>query len=206
MGFSKDFVWGAATASYQIEGAAYEDGKGWSVWDIFYKNDGAVREGHNGDVACDHYHRYKEDVSIMEEIGLQAYRFSISWPRVLPEGVGKINEKGLDFYDSLVDELLEKGMEPYITLFHWDYPYELYKKGGWLNYDSSDWFAEYTKVIIDRLSDRVDHWITQNEPNVYIDRGHCNGVHAPGIKLGMREVLQAAHNSHLAHGKPLRIL
>mgnify|MGYP005833428425 CR=1 FL=1 len=206
MGFPKNFTWGAATASYQIEGAWNEDGKGLSVWDVLSYKPGFVREGNTGDVACDHYHRYKEDVGIMKEIGLQAYRFSISWPRVLPEGIGKINEKGLDFYDRLVDELLSKGITPYITLFHWDYPYELYKKGGWLNPDSSDWFAEYTKVVIDRLSDRVTHWITQNEPQCYIILGHDRGIHAPGLKLPLADTLQAAHNSHLAHGKAVQVI
>ena len=180
MGFSKDFVWGVATASYQIEGAAFEDGKGLSVWDVFSnKNPRAVKNGDTGNTACDHYHRFKEDVGIMSEIGVKAYRFSISWPRVLPEGTGKVNEKGLDFYDALVDELLAKGIKPYVTLFHWDYPYELYKKGGWLNPESPDWFAEYVKVIVDRLSDRVEYWMTLNEPQCFILIGHEAGVHAP---------------------------
>ncbi|MDF2524209.1 MAG: bglA [Clostridiales bacterium] len=206
MGFPEKFIWGAATAAYQIEGAAFEDGKGWSVWDSLCRKDGAIREGDNGDVACDHYHRYKEDVEMMKEIGLKAYRFSISWPRILPEGIGRVNEKGLDFYDRLVDELLEAGITPYITLFHWDYPLELYKKGGWLNPHSSDWFSEYTKVVVDRLSDRVNHWITQNEPQCYINLGHSLGIHAPGLKLSMADVLQAAHNSHLAHGKSVQVI
>jgi beta-glucosidase len=133
MSFCKDFAWGAATASYQIEGAAFEDGKGWSVWDVFSRKPGAIKDGFNGDVACDHYHLYKTDVQVMKEIGLNSYRFSVSWPRVMPEGTGRINEKGLDFYDRLVDELLKNNIAPYVTLFHWDYPYELYKKGGWLN-------------------------------------------------------------------------
>lgn len=206
MGFKKDFVWGAATASYQIEGAAYEDCKGLSVWDMACKIPGFVKFSHTGDVACDHYHRYAEDVALMKELGLQAYRFSISWPRVIPEGTGKVNEKGLDFYEHLVDELLKNDITPYITLFHWDYPYELYKKGGWLKRESPDWFAEYAKVIIDRLSDRVSHWITQNEPQCYIGRGHQDGLHAPGLKLGLREVLQASHNSLLAHGKAVQVI
>ena len=167
MSFRKDFVWGAATASYQIEGAAFEDGKGLSVWDVLSHKPGFVQDEDNGDIACDHYHRYREDVQLMKQIGLKAYRFSISWPRVLPDGTGKINEKGLDFYDKLVDELIANGIEPYVTLFHWDYPNELFKRGDFLNPDSSDWFAEYTKVIVDRLSDRVTHWMTLNEPQCY---------------------------------------
>lgn len=201
MDFKKDFIWGAATAAYQIEGAPFEDGKGRSIWDNCCEIPGIVKDGHNGNIACEHYYRYKDDVALMKEIGLNSYRFSISWPRVMPNGVGKINEKGLDFYDRLVDELLEKGITPYVTLFHWDYPYDLYKKGGWLNNDSSDWFAEYTKVMVDRLSDRVQHWFTQNEPQCYIALGHGDGTHAPGLKLSVRDVLQCAHNSLLAHGK-----
>ena len=131
-GFGKDFVWGAATASYQIEGAAREEGKGLHIWDVFCQEKGRVFGGHTGDVACDHYHRFREDVAIMKEMGLKAYRFSLSWTRLLPEGTGKVNEAGVRFYDQLIDELLAAGIEPYITLFHWDYPYELYKKGGWM--------------------------------------------------------------------------
>lgn len=201
MSFSKDFVWGAATSSYQIEGAAFEDGKGLSVWDVCCQASRFVKNGDNGEVACDHYHRYKEDVQIMKEIGLQAYRMAISWPRVMPEGEKVVNEKGLAFYDRLVDELLKNGITPYITLFHWDYPYDLYKKGGWLNSQSADWFAEYTRVIVKRLSDRVTHWITLNEPQCFVGLGHHSGIHAPGLKLGLKDVLEVWRNSLLAHGK-----
>ncbi|MNO33170.1 Beta-glucosidase A [compost metagenome] len=201
MSFHQDFVWGAATAAYQIEGAAREDGKGLSVWDMCAQIPGFVKDGHTGNNACNHYYRYKEDVQLMKEIGLGAYRLSISWPRVLPDGTGRLNEKGLDFYDRLIDELLNNGITPYVTLFHWDYPHELFKRGGWLNPDSSNWFAEYTQVISDRLSDRVTNWFTQNEPQCYLGLGHSNGTHAPGLKLGHAEFLQATHNSLLAHGK-----
>ena len=206
MSFPKDFVWGAAAASYQVEGGAYEDGKGLSVWDIFCRQPGKVREGNTGDISCDHYHRYAEDTGLMGEIGLKAYRLSISWPRVLPDGVGKVNEKGLAFYDRLVDSLLENSVQPWITLFHWDYPYELYKRGGWLNPDSSDWFTEYTGVVVDKLSDRVSHWMTLNEPQVFIDAGHREGRHAPGLELGYTDLLTAAHNSLLAHGKAVQVI
>lgn len=206
MSFDQDFVWGAATAAYQIEGAAREDGKGLSVWDMCANIPGFVKDGHTGNTACNHYYRYKEDVQLMKEIGLKAYRLSISWPRVLPDGTGGLKEKGLDFYDRLIDELLEHGITPYVTLFHWDYPHELFKRGGWLNPDSSDWFAEYTKVISDRLSDRVANWFTQNEPQCYLGLGHSNGTHAPGLKLGHAEFLQATHNSLLAHGKAVQVL
>ena len=206
MSFSKDFAWGVATASYQIEGAVFEDGKGLSVWDMFCRKEGTIWREQNGDVACDHYHRYKKDISLMKELGLKAYRLSISWPRVIPEGTGAVNEKGLDFYDKLIDELISAGVEPWVTLFHWDYPYELYCRGGWLNRDSSDWFAEYTKVIVNKLSDRVTHWITLNEPQCFISLGHQTGIHAPGDTLGFTQVLQAAHNTLLAHGKAVQTI
>ncbi|HOS43227.1 MAG TPA: family 1 glycosylhydrolase, partial [Armatimonadota bacterium] len=180
MGFAHDFVWGAATAAYQIEGAAHEDGRGLSVWDVFCRREGAVHGGQNGDVACGHYHRYAEDVALMRDIGLTGYRFSISWPRVLPEGVGRVNDAGLAFYDRLVDSLLAAGVTPYITLFHWDFPFELYCKGGWLNRDSAAWFAEYARVVTERLSDRVRHWMTLNEPQCFVTLGHSAAVHAPG--------------------------
>ena len=199
--FPKNFIWGTAAASYQIEGAATEDGKGLSVWDMMARQPGKIRNGETGNIACDHYHRYKEDVQIMSEIGVHAYRLSVSWPRVLPEGIGKINEAGLDFYDRLIDELLEKGISPWITLFHWDFPYSLYCKGGWLNRDVADWFAAYTAVVVDRLSDRVSHWITLNEPQCFIGIGHVLGNHAPGLQLGLEESLLVVHNALLAHGK-----
>jgi beta-glucosidase len=206
MSFPKNFVWGAAAASYQIEGAAYEDGKGLSAWDMFCRKPEAIWQGNTGDTACDHYHRYKNDVALMKSIGLQAYRFSISWPRVLPQGTGTVNPKGLEFYDNLVDELLAAGITPYITLFHWDYPYSLYLKGGWMNPDSSDWFAEYTNVIIDKLSDRVNHWMTFNEPRVFVGIGHEMGRHAPGISLDLPEVLRISHNVFLSHGKAVQTI
>jgi beta-glucosidase len=199
--FSKDFVWGAATASYQIEGAMLEDGKGLSIWDTCCQIPNFIKNGDNADIACDHYHRYKDDVQLMKAIGLKAYRMSISWSRILPNGIGTVNEKGLEYYERLIDELLSCNIIPYVTIFHWDYPYELYKKGGWLNRDSSDWFAEYTGIVIRRLSDRVKHWITQNEPQCFIGFGHELGIHAPGLKLSRKDILDVVHNSLLAHGK-----
>jgi len=204
--FRKDFVWGAAAASYQIEGAAFEDGKGLSVWDMYCRQEGRIFEGHTGEVACDHYHRYAEDVALMKQMGLAAYRLSICWPRVLPAGVGAVNAKGLEFYDRLVDELLAAGIEPWVTLFHWDYPYELYCRGGWLSPESSDWFAEYTRVVVDALSDRVSHWMTLNEPQCFIGLGHDDDMHAPGVKLGFAEVLRACHNVLLSHGKAVQVI
>jgi beta-glucosidase len=204
--FPSDFVWGAAAASYQIEGGHDADGKGPSVWDMLVRKPGAIRNGDTGDVACDHYHRYKEDVAIMKEIGLGAYRFSISWPRVMPAGVGSVNQKGLEFYDQLVDELLAAGIKPYVTLFHWDYPYELYCKGSWLNPESPEWFAEYTKVIVDKLSDRVEHWMTLNEPSVFVGLGYEAGTHAPGDKLGTAQILRIIHHVQMAHGKSAQVI
>ena len=206
MGFPKDFVWGAAASSYQIEGAAYEDGKGLSVWDMMCRKPGAIWEGNTGDVACDHYHRYKEDAALMKEVGLGAYRFSISWPRVMPEGTAKVNAEGLAFYDKLVDELLANDVEPYAALFHWDFPYELYCRGGWLNRQSCDWFAEYVGVVVEKLSDRVSNWITLNEPKCLVSLGHSDGTYAPGLKLPLSDVLLVAHNVLLAHGKAVQVI
>jgi len=206
MDFPKGFLWGAAAASYQIEGAWQSDGKGLSVWDTFSHTTGKVFEGHTGDVACDHYNRYQDDVALMKSLGLHAYRFSISWPRVLPDGIGRINEKALDFYSRLVDELLAAGIEPWATLFHWDFPYELYCQGGWLNRDSADWFAEYTALVVDRLSDRVKNWMTHNEPSVFVGAGHQGGQHAPGLRLNPKEVARVMHHALLAHGKSMQAI
>jgi len=204
--FPKHFIFGAAAASYQVEGAATADGKGPSVWDMMCRWPDKVWEGNTGDVACDHYHRYKEDVGIMRRMGLQAYRLSVSWPRVMPDGTGRINDAGLDFYDRLIDELLAAGIQPWVTLFHWDFPQALFLRGGWLNPKSPDWFADYTRVLCDRLSDRVSHWITLNEPQCYIGLGHISGDHAPGLKLPMKEALLALHHTLLAHGRSAQVL
>ncbi|MBU0679292.1 MAG: beta-glucosidase [Verrucomicrobia bacterium] len=207
MCFPKDFVWGAAAASYQIEGSTQGvDGCGESVWDMCCKKEGFVRGGDTGFVACDHYNRYREDVALMKEIGLQAYRLSIMWPRVLPEGTGKVNETGVAFYDQLVDELLGAGVTPWVTLFHWDYPVALFEKGGWLHDDSPLWFEEYTRLIVDRLSDRVSHWFTLNEPACFIGNGHQHGHHAPGLKLNDIELTRVWHNTMLAHGRAVRVI
>jgi beta-glucosidase len=167
---------------------------------------GAVHAGENGDVACDHYHRYREDVELMRDLGIQAYRFSISWPRVLPEGVGKVHAEGLAFYDRLVDALCAAGIAPYATLFHWDLPAALYHRGGWLNRDSADWFAEYARIIVERLSDRVQRWMTLNEPQCFIGLGMVSGQHAPGDKVGLREALLAGHHALLAHGRAAQVI
>ena len=206
MGFPEGFVWGAATASYQIEGAVAEGGKGASVWDRFTRKPGVIWHGHNGDVACDHYHRFEEDVGLMQAVGLQAYRFSVCWPRVMPSGTGPVNETGIGFYDRLVDALVAAGVDPWITLFHWDYPQALFERGGWLNPDSPKWFADYARLVVERLSDRVGHWITLNEPQVFIGYGHREGRHAPGLELTWRDTLQAGHHSLLAHGMAVQAI
>ena len=204
--FPDDFSWGVATAAYQIEGAAHEDGRGPSVWDVFAKKPGAVFEGHTGDVACDHYHRYREDIALMKALGVGAYRFSISWPRVLPDGVGAMNQRGVDFYSRLVDELLEHGIDPLCTLFHWDLPQALYERGGFTNRDSADWFANYAALMADKLSDRIRRWATHNEPQCFIGLGLLDGIHAPGDKLGASGFARAAHNAMRAHGKGVQAL
>lgn len=206
MTFPHNFVWGAAASSYQIEGAARVDGRGPSIWDKFCQTSGNVWNNQSGEVACDHYHRYQEDVSLMREIGLQAYRLSVSWTRLFPRGTGALNPKGLEFYDRLIDKLLSAHILPYVTLFHWDYPYELQRRGGWLHRDSPDWFAGYVQAVVDKLSDRVKHWITLNEPQCFIHLGHQLGFHAPGERLEFGKVLIAAHNALLAHGKAVETI
>jgi beta-glucosidase len=197
--FPSDFVWGAATASYQIEGAAHEDGRGESVWDRFCATPGKVRGGDNGDVACDFYHRYRDDVKLMKQLGLDAFRFSIAWPRVVPQGRGKVNEAGLDFYDRLVDELLANEIEPFATLFHWDSPQSLEDQGGWRVRETAEAFVEYAEIVAGRLGDRVRHWITHNEPWVYAWIGHSWGKHAPG-RTSEADAVAVAHHLLLSHG------
>ena len=197
--FPKNFVWGAATASYQIEGACAEDGRGESIWDRFSHTPGKTRDGDTGDVACDHYHRWRDDVALMKQLGLPAYRFSIAWPRILPNGRGQVNEKGLAFYDQLVDALLAANIQPYITLYHWDLPQVLEDAGGWLNRDITDAFVEYAQVVVKRLGDRVKQWTTHNEPFCTAFLGYRDGVHAPGVRDETAS-LQAAHHVLLSHG------
>jgi beta-glucosidase len=197
--FPSDFVWGAATASYQIEGATHEDGRGESVWDRFCATPGKVRGGDTGDVACDFFHRYRDDVKLMKELGLDAFRFSIAWPRVLPQGRGAVNQAGLDFYDRLVDELLANEIEPFATLFHWDSPQALEAEGGWRARETAEAFVEYAEAVAGRLGDRVRHWITHNEPWVYAWIGHAWGLHAPGL-TSEADAVAVAHHLLLSHG------
>jgi beta-glucosidase len=197
--FPADFLWGAATASYQIEGAARADGRGESVWDRFAATPGKVRNGDSGEIACDFYHRYRDDVGLMRELGLDAFRFSIAWPRVLPEGRGRLNGAGLDFYDRLVDELLAHEIEPFVTLFHWDTPQALEDAGGWPSRATAEAFVEYAEAVAGRLGDRVRHWITHNEPWVCAWIGHSWGQHAPG-RTSEADAVAAAHHLLLSHG------
>jgi len=206
MGFRDDFVWGVAAASYQIEGAVNEDGRGASVWDMFCKQKGRIIDGSSGDIACDHYHRYKEDIAIMKELGIKNFRFSIAWPRVIPDGDGKVNEKGLDFYERLIDALLEAGITPYATLFHWDYPYELYRKGGWMNPQSPSWFVNYTEVVAKRLKGKLPFVFTFNEPQCFIGISYDRIEHAPGIQYPVWDNLLMTHNVLLAHGLSVQAL
>lgn len=202
--FPDDFLWGAATSSYQIEGAWDADGKGENVWDRFSHKPYRVMNGDTGDVACDHYHWMPEDVAIMRELGLQSYRFSVSWARVLPEGRGAVNEKGLDFYDRLVDELLAADIKPNATLNHWDFPQAMQDAGGWPHRDSADWFAEYAQVMFERLGDRVDYWATHNEPWVVAFVGYAMGRMAPGLN-DYSKAFQSVHHLLLAHGRAVQI-
>lgn len=200
MSFRKDFIWGTATASYQIEGAAYEDGKGLSIWDTFSHEPGRIFEGHTGDIACDHYHRYKEDVALMKQMGVKNYRFSLSWPRLIPEGVGEVNEKGVAFYNALIDELVAAGIRPFITLYHWDYPRALQARGGWENPDSPNWYVDYVELVARRFGDRVKDFITFNEPQCFIGKGFGDCEHAPGYRLPLHAKIPMSHHVLKAHG------
>jgi beta-glucosidase len=205
--FPQGFVWGAAASSYQIEGAVTEDGRGESIWDRFAHTPGKTFNGNTGDVACDHYHRFADDVQLMAELGLRAYRFSISWPRILPDGKGPINECGLAFYDRLVDTLCQAGIDPHVVLYHWDLPQALDDGGGWLNRDIADRFAHYADVVSRRLGDRVTHWATFNEPLCIALLGYFTGEQAPGHQdQTFAEANTALHHVYLAHGKAVPVL
>ncbi len=205
MRFPDNFTWGVATSAYQIEGAVAEDGRGPSIWDTFAHTPGATLDGDTGDVACDHYHRYREDVALMADLGVSAYRFSIAWPRVIPDGDGAVNPAGLGFYDRLVDELLAHGIQPWPTLYHWDLPQALQDRGGWQDRATVDAFTRYAGVVADALGDRVGHWITHNEPWVAAFAGHLDGVHAPGLQ-DWGAALAAAHHLLLSHGRAVPVL
>lgn len=203
--FPDDFTWGVATSSYQIEGASDEEGRGESIWDRFTHTPGHIADGSTGDVACDHYHRYPEDVALMARLGLGAYRLSIAWPRILPEGRGAANPAGLDFYDRLVDTLLGAGITPFITLYHWDLPQALQDAGGWPDRATVEAFVEYADIVTGALGDRVKHWMTLNEPWVSAELGYGRGEHAPGHS-DLDEMLAAAHHLLLAHGLAVPVI
>lgn len=203
LSFPPGFKWGAATAAYQIEGAWNVDGRGESIWDRFSHTPGKTAGGDNADTACEHYYRWPQDMTLMKELGLNAYRFSTSWSRVLPEGRGAVNQTGLDFYSRLVDALLENGIEPYITLYHWDLPQTIQDAGGWLNRRTIDWFAEYADLMVRTLGDRINRWVTFNEPFVAFNHGFYEGVHAPGVK-DLGTAVQMLHHLFLAHGEAVR--
>lgn len=205
MRFPEGFLWGTATSAYQIEGAWNEDGKGPSIWDTFSHTPGRILNGDTGDIACDHYHRYREDVAIMKRLHLGAYRFSISWPRVLPAGKGAVNPAGLDFYDRLVDELCRQSILPVVTLFHWDLPQALEDEGGWANRETAKWFAHFAAIVARKLGDRVGLWITLNEPLAFVLAGYIFGIHAPG-KQDPQVALQVSHHLNLGHANAVRAL
>ena len=200
-----NFLWGVATSSYQIEGATEEDGRSPSIWDTFAKIPGAVSNGESGAGACDHYHRYSADLDLIQWLGVSAYRFSVAWPRVLPEGTGKVNLKGIDFYDRLIDGMLARGIEPWLTMYHWDLPQILQDRGGWANRSSVDWFAEYANVLSEKYGDRVKRWMTLNEPLCIAWIGNLWGEMAPGIR-DLDTALRVAHHLLLAHGRAVPII
>lgn len=206
MPFPKNFVWGSATAAYQIEGAWNVDGRGLSIWDVFSRQPGKIFENQNGNVACDHYHRWREDVGLMRKLGLKAYRLSLAWPRIQPDGTGRPNAKGLAFYDRLIDALLEAGIAPWVTLYHWDLPNRLQRRGGFLNREFVEWFGDYAAIVAARLGDRVKHWMTFNEPPVVIGFGYQEGRFAPGLKLPLADCLLGAHHLLMAHGRGVQAL
>jgi beta-glucosidase len=200
-----EFIWGVATSSYQIEGAANEDGRGQSIWDTFCKVPGKVANFDNGDIACDHYHRFKEDLDLMKWMGVKAYRFSVAWPRVIPDGVGRVNEMGLDFYDRLIDSSLEREIAPWLTMYHWDLPEALQLRGGWNNREVVEWFGEYGEVLTSRFGDRVKNWMTLNEPFCSAWLGHLYGDMAPGIK-DLQTALNVSHNLLMSHGLACQVI
>lgn len=198
--FRDDFVWGVASSAYQVEGTDPQDGRGRTVWDSFTE-EGRVFEGQNAYTTCDHMHRYPEDFALMKNLGIRAYRFSLNWARILPEGTGRVNEKAIAMYRDMVLTMKKNGITPYITMFHWEFPAALYEKGGWLNPEVVDWFGEYAKVVAERFSDICEYFITINEPQCVVGLGHLSGVHAPGVKCSVKQTFQIAHNLLKAHGK-----
>ena len=206
MGFSSNFLWGAACAAYQVEGGHDADGKGKSIWDEAMTHPGYVPHGETGDTACDFYHRMREDVALMAQMGLKAFRFSISWSRVIPQGTGEVNEAGMKFYSDLVDELRENNIEPLVTLYHWDLPLALQERGGWADPEIENCFADYVKAVAERLSDRVRYWMTINEPQMFVGLGYFVGAHPPFERADAARQIQVTKNVLRAHGRAVQTL
>lgn len=206
MAYPKNFVWGVATSAIQIEGAVAEDGKGRNIWDVFSHQPGRICGDKNPDISCNHYHRYKDDVEIMKKIGIRAYRFSIDWSRIMPNGVGKVNKQGIQFYSNLIDMLLENNIEPYLTLYHWELPEALQQKGGWLNDEIVEWFGNYAALVAKNFGNRVKYFFTINEPQCFIGLGYLHGIHAPGYKCSIADTLKMAHNVLKAHGRAVQMI
>lgn len=203
--FGSDFKWGVATSAYQTEGCKLVAGKGLSIWDVFSNKKGNIFQNQNGDKTCEFYKRFGEDLELMKSLNIPNFRFSLSWPRILPDGIGRINTKGLDFYNRLIDRCLERGIEPWVTLYHWDLPYELEKRGGWTNRDIINWFREYTYTCASEFGDRVKHWMVLNEPMVFVGAGYFLGIHAPGRK-GMKNFLPAMHHATICQAEGARVI
>ena len=198
--FRDDFVWGVASSAYQIEGRDANDGAGAMIWDKFIA-EGGTKDGYGAEVACDHMHRYKDDFALMRLMGIKAYRFSISWARLIPEGTGKVNEKAVALYRDMILEMKKNGIEPYLTMYHWEFPQALQDRGGWLNEEVIQWFGEYARVVAENFSDICENFITLNEPECFVGIGHMSGWHAPGLHLPYKDVFQIAHNALRAHGQ-----
>ena len=203
--FGQDFKWGISTAAYQIEGGHDADGKGLSIWDTFTSKKGSIADNHHGNTACDFYCRYNQDLDLLKELNIPNFRFSISWPRILPSGTGAINQKGIDFYNNIIDSCLERGIEPWVTIYHWDLPHELELKGGWTNREIVKWFGDYVKICAENFGDRVRHWMVMNEPMAFTGAGYFLGIHAPG-KKGLNNFLPCIHNAVLCMAEGGRIL
>ncbi len=206
MSFPKEFTWGVASAAFQVEGASNTHGRGPSVWDQFCETPGKVFDGHTGEIACGSYERIEEDTELIKQLGANAYRFSISWSRLFPDGIGSRNEEGFAYYDRLIDALLARGIVPWVTLYHWDLPLAIHEQGGWLNDQIPVWFEQYTKAVVERYSDRVQHWFTLNEPQIFLGHGYKDGKDAPGLQLSRKEVLLATHHALLAHGRAVKVI
>src|SRR6476469_1638378 len=195
--FGPDFQWGVSVAAYQIEGAHQSDGKGASIWDVFTNTKGKIKDNHHGNIATDFYNRFREDIDLIKELNIPNFRFSISWSRILPKGTGEINQKGIDFYNTVIDYCLQQGIEPWVTLYHWDLPHALELRGGWTNREVIKWFQDFVKVCADHFGDRIKNWMVMNEPVVFTGAGYFLGIHAPG-RRGMKNFLPAIHHATLA--------